>query len=186
MPPMWGSNSEISVPHSPHFRNFANDLRALSSVFCSWASCCPSVNDVGKGWPSMRSSSGFGIERLDMGWPTRHAQMYDPLRLRREVREVRQRGPRSTRFSSRLRFRVTGQQRCQSERTDSRERIRQERSPRYVTLTVMPVCVHGSFSSHVRSHPIHRVFRGPNRMRVAGGRASASPQQRANGIPGAR
>ena len=53
---MCGKRSEISWPDLPYFLNSTNGPRALSTVFCSCASCWPLVNDSGNGWPSSPST----------------------------------------------------------------------------------------------------------------------------------
>jgi hypothetical protein len=57
--PRCGNRSLISVPDFPCFVKPTNEPRPLSSAFCSWASCCPLVNDSGKGFPSRALSAGF-------------------------------------------------------------------------------------------------------------------------------
>ena len=56
---MCGNRSLISMPEAPCFWKPTNEPRALSSVFCSCASCCPLVNDSGKGLPSSALRAGF-------------------------------------------------------------------------------------------------------------------------------
>ena len=59
MEPMWGKISAISWPDWPQRLNSQNGPRALSSVFWSWASCWPRVNDSGKGWSCSSLSLGL-------------------------------------------------------------------------------------------------------------------------------
>jgi hypothetical protein len=49
MPAMCGKISAISCPDCPCLWNSVNGPRALSTVFWSWASCWPLVNDSGNG-----------------------------------------------------------------------------------------------------------------------------------------
>ena len=62
MPAMCGNRSEISWPDWPCLWNSHDGPRALSTVFCSWASCCPLVNDSGNGLPSSSLQLGLVVE----------------------------------------------------------------------------------------------------------------------------
>ena len=59
IPAMCGNRSEISWPDWPCLWNPQVGPRAVSVMFCNWASCCPLVNDSGNGLPWSSLSLGL-------------------------------------------------------------------------------------------------------------------------------
>ena len=57
--PMCGRMVLISWPDLPHFWKGNCGARQFSFWPCSWAICCPWVNDSGMGWPF--NSASFGL-----------------------------------------------------------------------------------------------------------------------------
>jgi hypothetical protein len=92
IPPMCGKISAISVPQRPRRSNLQNGPNAWSFMFWSWRAAGLGER-VGERFPVKAAQLGFGVESLDVGRSTRHAEVDDVLRPRRMVQRVQDAAP---------------------------------------------------------------------------------------------